>query len=206
MNRPFLKGNRGKHGSEPPNICWWYTCVLSLLQWPSTLFEYLLQLCCWTWKCFQLQKDSRCSFSSKSIKGMLHQFFTWMTEVLSLLNKSDIFMCHFMPHWHDIHRQVKTLYCAENKPIGTFSQCSIKIKNTLFRVYCMPANCGVSTHGAKRHSTAYNNAYHIRILHLQEMNVFAHIKLPILSEHLMPWHVTICILLFRGAQTAAVHM
>jgi len=69
---------------------------------------------------------------------------------------------------------VKSLYCAANKLRGTFDQCSPAVKNTLFRVYCMPMYaCQLWSKykqtSMKRLRAAYNNAY--RIMHYIPRNV-----------------------------------
>ena len=74
----------------------------------------------------------------------------------------------------DIHRQVKSLYCAANKLRGTFDQCSTAVNNTLFRAYCMPMYaCQLWSKyretSMKHLSAAYNNAY--RIMHYKPRNV-----------------------------------
>jgi len=92
----------------------------------------------------------------------------------------------------DIQRQVKSLYCAENKLRGTLDQCSPAVKNTVFRAYCMPMYARqlwskYTKTSMKRLRAAYNNAY--RIMHYiayPEMLVFAHTRLAILSRPLMP--------------------
>jgi len=66
----------------------------------------------------------------------------------------------------DFQRQVKPLYCAANKPRGTFDQCSPAVKNTLIRAYCMPVYaCQLwrkyTQTSMKRLRAAYNNAYRI---------------------------------------------
>jgi len=99
----------------------------------------------------------------------------------------------------DIQRQVKSLYCAENKLRGTLDQCSPAVKNTVFRAYCMPMYARqlwskYTKTSMKRLRAAYNNAY--RIMHYiayPEMLVFAHTRLAILSRPLMPCWKTICI-------------
>jgi len=71
-----------------------------------------------------------------------------------------------MKNGDDIQRQVKLLYCAENKLRGTFAHCSTAVKNTLFCAYCMPmCACQVwrkYTRTSVKHLwVAYNNAYQI---------------------------------------------
>ena len=57
---------------------------------------------------------------------------------------------------------MKSLYCAANKLRGTSDQCSPAVKNTLFRVYCMPMYaCQLWSKytqiNMKRLRAAYNN-------------------------------------------------
>jgi len=74
----------------------------------------------------------------------------------------------------DIQRQLQLLYCAANKLQGTFDQCSLTVKKSLFRAYCMPTYAwqlwSKYTHASrKRLRAAYNNAY--RIMHYIPRNV-----------------------------------
>jgi len=54
-----------------------------------------------------------------------------------------------------LKRQVKLLFCPANKLRSTFAQCSTAIKNTLPQAYCMPANCGASSHNLVLNATNF---------------------------------------------------
>ena len=68
----------------------------------------------------------------------------------------------------DIQRQVKSLYCSLNKLKQQFSKCSLKVKNYLFKHFCMPFYgshlwCNYRKYNFSRLRVAYNDSY--RILH-----------------------------------------
>ena len=97
----------------------------------------------------------------------------------------------------DIHRQVKSLYCAANKHRGAFNQCSTAIKNTLFRAYCLSMYAcqlwGKYTQSSmKRLRAAYNNVY--RIMHYIPRNV-----------SVRPHQVSHCIRTFNAVLRNSLH-
>ena len=68
----------------------------------------------------------------------------------------------------DIQRQVKSLYCSANKLKQQFSNCSLEVKNYLFKYFCMPFHeshlwCNYRKYNFSRLRVAYNDSY--RILH-----------------------------------------
>ena len=68
----------------------------------------------------------------------------------------------------DIQRQVKSFYCSANKLKQQFSKYSLKVKNYLFKHFCMPFYgshlwCNYRKYNFSRLRDAYNDSY--RILH-----------------------------------------
>jgi len=73
---------------------------------------------------------------------------------------------------------------------------------TLFRAYCMPmpVNCGANTHRLVLNAFALLTTSPIEFcITCQGTQVFAHMKLHILSGHLMPRLEIICMLFFNDA-------
>jgi len=101
----------------------------------------------------------------------------------------------------DTHRQVKSLYCAENKLRGTFDQCSPPVKKKHSMSCLLHANAGLFLPIVEQiHADHVSGAY---VLHITmpielcirptypEMLVFAHTRLAIVSGPLQPcWETT----------------
>jgi len=130
------------YGCESSNVCWWYTCVqpsISGLQGllnicgdytakHKTLFD-----CNKTTILFCPKKYKQPAPSNVFLNGVHVQFSNYVKYLGVLLNAS-------LKDDDDIQRQVKSLYCAENKLRSTFSQCSHAVN----ALYHTPIACQCS--------------------------------------------------------------
>ena len=118
--------------------------------------------------------------------GVCVQFSDQVKYLCGLLNA-------LLKDHNDIHRQVKSQYCAANKLIGTFAQCWTAIK-ILLHAYCMPMYaCQLWSKYTQIAWSTYELLKKCLLnyaLHTPRI-VFAHTRLTVMSGPLMPCLETI---------------